>query len=251
MTLQGLQGAAAIDRALTLLLQIGRSECDRPLADYARELLLPLSTAHRLATALQKQDLLAKPARGMFVLGPAVQTLTQLSTSSARLARYSRLPLRHLAEAHGVTAHLGVWDGDMVHYLVKEPFQSTLLTREGGRLEGYCSAIGKVLLASLSEDARAAYIATGPFVALTGRTITDETVLGRCLQQASCRSYAVDEEEVAPGLNCVAVPVRGSDGQVVAAISASGLGLRLPPPPRLLADLRRNADLIAAVAPLL
>ena len=242
------ENTTAVDRALTLLLQIGRSDCDRPLADHARELLMPLSTAHRLAVALERQALLARPARGIFVLGASVQDLGAPCRPTARLAKYARQPLRRLGERHGATAHLGVWDGDMVHYLVKEPRQSPLLTCEGGRLEGYCSAIGKVLLANLPDEAHTAYMAAGPFVALTPRTITDDAALERCLDQVNRRGYAVDDEEVAPGLRCVAVPVQKTPGQVVAAISVSRPDIGTPPSPELIASLRRTAAVIADIA---
>jgi IclR family transcriptional regulator, acetate operon repressor len=35
------------------------------------------------------------------------------------------------------------------------------------------------------------------------------------------QGFAIDDEEVAPGLRCMAVPLRNADGQVLAAISVS------------------------------
>jgi IclR family pca regulon transcriptional regulator len=66
------------------------------------------------------------------------------------------------------------------------------------------------------------------------------------------QGYAVDDEEVDAGLRCLAVPVHGPDGTVLAAISASRSTARAPlmPEPELLALLSAAARQIEANASL-
>ena len=75
--------------------------------------------------------------------------------------------MEDLAKRTGLTVHLGVFEGDMVTYLVKAAGVTDVLTQEGMQLEAYCSGIGKVLLAFLPLDEREQYLAGGPFVRLT------------------------------------------------------------------------------------
>ena len=115
----------------------------------------------------------------------------------------------------------------MVTYLVKERGTAPdIWTRETNQLEGYSSAIGKVLLAYLSEAAQRAYLANGPFVPFTRKTTTDPAVLAVELQMVRERGYAVDEAEVDDNLYCLAVPVRRQGG-VEYAISVSSRSAEL------------------------
>ena len=219
-----ISGAKAIDRALRLLRSITEAEEDAPLSAHARRLSMPASTAHRLAEALAAHGLLHEVERGHYLPGLGLGDLASGVDPGRLLARAGRPVMRSLARAVGPTVHLGVMAGDMVTYVVKEPGASPLLTREGGQLEAYCSAIGKVILAGLSDQSREEYLRTAPFVALTDRTITTREALGACLEEARRSGYAVDEGEVLPDLHCIAVPIRRASGVIVGAISHSRLG---------------------------
>jgi DNA-binding IclR family transcriptional regulator len=121
--------------------------------------------------------------------------------------------------------HLGSFEGEMVTYRAKagDP-KNGLFTEVGGQLEAYCSGIGKVLLAHLPDEELAAYLANGPFYALTVNTITDAGALSAELKRVRAEGMAFDREEVEDGLNCVAVPLFVPDGSVPLALSASFRG---------------------------
>jgi hypothetical protein len=118
------------------------------------------------------------------------------------------------------------------------------------QLEAYCSGIGKVLLANLPDAERAAYLATGPFVALTARTICDAGELGRVLETVRAQGFATDLGEVVEDLACVAVPLRRPGGEAIAAISITRLTARAAPrvDPADLAALRAAAVEIETLA---
>jgi DNA-binding IclR family transcriptional regulator len=145
---------------------------------------------------------------------------------------------------------LGTLEGDMVTYRIKTgEGAGDLFTRVGMQLEAYCSGIGKVLLAWLPAGEREAYLATGPFPPLTARTITEPDALRRELAQVREQGYAMDDGEIAEGLQCIAVPVRSSDGRVLAALSASRGRAQVTanPPEAILADIRSAAAEVEAV----
>ena len=210
---------------------------------------LSSSTAHRILMSLAAQGLIIPAARGSYVVGPALIRLAGAMTPRELLVAVARPRLSRLARACRAHAHLGVFETDMVTYLVRTAFgRRKLFSVEGTQLEAYCSALGKVLLAGLPEQQRERYLAAGPFVPLTANTITDAAALRDELARVRQCGFAMDNEEILPGLTCLAVPVRDEGGRVHAAISISATA-GAPPFGALadrLAGLRQVADEIAA-----
>ncbi len=220
---KGRRGSAAIERAIDLMAAVVRDDGATRLSDLAKGLGLPLPTAYRMVAAFERKGLLARGERGRYGAGLGLAELVPHIDAMTTLARASRPALRRLARGMGLTAHLGVLEADMVTYLVKEVGGSvSIFTREAMQLEAYCSGIGKVLLAHLQHAAREAYLAGGPFVPLTATTLTEPKALRAELNLVRARGYAIDREEIAEDLCCLAVPVRNMAGDVVAALSVSG-----------------------------
>ena len=86
----------------------------------------------------------------------------------------------------------------------------------------HCSAVGKVLLAGRPALEREELLAGLDLVAHTSQTITNLADLRRELARIDEQGFAVDDQEMEEGLRCIAVPIRGDDRQVVAALSISG-----------------------------
>jgi IclR family acetate operon transcriptional repressor len=80
------------------------------------------------------------------------------------------------------------------------------------------------------------------FTRYTDHTITDPTVLDRALRPIPGQGYAVDDEEFALGLRCVAAAICDEYGEPVAAISCSG------PTARVTADRVAPLGLLVAAA---
>ncbi len=237
-------GTLASDRAIDLLISLARDGARSSLGIHAATLNLPISTAHRMVAMLVRRGLLAPVGRGRYLAGLELSNMAIYADRHMILAAVSRPLLKRLARDTGATAHLGIWDGDMVTYLVKESATgSHIFTREGGQLEGYCSAIGKLLLAYLSPDRLDDYLASDPFVALTVHTLTKPSQISSAVVDAAKKGFAVDRQEIALGLFCIAVPVCRANGEVVAAISLSGLPETVSTngPPE---QLRRCAEII-------
>lgn len=231
----------AIDRAAALLLAVMEANGSTVFASQLKTLGIPLSTGYRIANVLAHHGLLARTRKGHYGPGYRLAAAAGSLDKKVVLGEIARQPIRRLARKLRATVHLGIFEDDMVTYIVKESSKAELFTREGGQLEAYCSGVGKVLLAHLDQDAIERYLAAAPFIALTSRTVTSPDVLRRQLGSIRKRGFATDNEEVANNLVCVAVPVRAPTGEVVSAVSLSGsihsLG-RLEPPPELIACAR-------------
>lgn len=219
---KGTPQLASLKRTLAMLEAViadgGRSN----VAELARQIGMPPATAHRQVTTLVAEDYLAPAGGGRHVAGARLLGLLHRLDEKQIIANVAAPLLDKLASRVRSVVQLGTLENDMVTYRIKTGRGAqALFTKIGMQLEAYCSGIGKVLLANLPEDRREAYLAGAPFVALTERTIVDPGRLREELDAVRDRGFAIDDEEVAPGLRCMAVPLRRSDGTVLAAVSVS------------------------------
>lgn len=188
---------------------------------------LPMTTSHRIVQTLVERGFIMRTAKGHYRLGNAVLALSQGISHHGLLSAAARQPVKELSRKVRAHVHVGAMNDDMVTYLVKQTYgKKRLHSAEGAELEAYCSALGKVLLAALPMDALDTYLAGSAFVALTTNTIINADQLRAEIQNTRTRGWSLDREEFAIGLNCMAVPVRDHNGEVVAALSLSILSAR-------------------------
>jgi DNA-binding IclR family transcriptional regulator len=190
---------------------------------------LPRASGHRLVQTLEEIGAVVRGANGRYRLGMLVVTLSQ-TVSVGELLRQAAEPiLGDVAVRLDCTAHLGILENCMVTYLCKVNGSSNFVvhTQVAAQNEAYCCGLGKILLASLTPAVLDGYLLDGDFVPLTANTITDRAVLRQAVRDAARQGYALDDEEAAYGMRCVAVPVKDGDGATIAAISASDYADRL------------------------
>jgi IclR family transcriptional regulator, acetate operon repressor len=218
------------------------------LATVAERTGISFSAVHRLAQLLIERGYLIAARRGAYCLGPSALALGTAISPHKMLETVGRPILDALAREISAPVHLGIFEDDMVTYLVKSRHgRMDLFSIEGMQLEAYCSAIGKVLLAHQPQEQIDRYLGRGELVALTPNTFTDPEDLRRELALIRARGWALDNEEILPGLRCLARPVTDAKGAVLAALSISfgPAGVEGEIPPGLLARL---SDAAAAIA---
>lgn len=242
---------SVLDKSFSVLEAILEDAGQSSVAAIARQIDLPVATVHRHVSALVRQGLLAPLSYGRHFAGPRLRSLAPLLQETNVLTIVANEVLKDVADQTRCVVHLGTLDQSMVTYRVKVGRGSAkLFTRVGYQLEAYCSAIGKVLLATLPPEDLENYLAGGPFVALTKSTVTEPDVIRAELGRVARQGFAVDAGEIADGLRCVAVPVFNGAGKVVAAISAS----KYVPPEKehedqlLVAQLHAGAEVITRKA---
>lgn len=217
---RGTPQIAALKRSFALLDAVVASQAG--LAEIAAGLGIPLSTAYRQIATLVAEGYLLRLANGRHVAGPRLLRLLGSVDDKQIVASAAAPALARLAAQTGAIVQLGTLENDMVTYRIKVgQGAGRLFTKVGMQMEAYCTAIGKVLLAELGQSELEAYLANGPFVALTGRTIVDPERLREELAKVRRQGHAVDDAEATDDLYCLAVPVRSASGQVRAAVSLS------------------------------
>ncbi|MFA5963358.1 MAG: IclR family transcriptional regulator [Sphingomonas sp.] len=219
------------------------------IAAVARSIAMPVATAHRQVATLIAEGYLVVGPRGRHMAGPRLFGLLHRLDEKQIIVGCAAPLLHRLAVDLGTVAQLGTFENEMVTYRIKTgEGAGALFTRVGMQLEAYCSGIGKVLLAYLPEMQRRAYLATGPFPALTDRTITDPGALVSELRLVAQRGFAVDDGEIAEGLFCLAVPISAPDGRVLAAVSVSQATAKMRPVEEILPVLCETARAIEMTA---
>jgi IclR family transcriptional regulator, pca regulon regulatory protein len=184
---------------------------------------LPKATTYRFLQTLVDQNYLHYfPNSGVFRLGPRAISLGFAALNDFEIADLARPYLEEISKRINQNVNLGILDGVDVVYLVRIKVRSILginLT-VGSRLSVYNSAIGKVLLSSLSQNRLQALldeISLDPEILRKigpgGKNFKKQLALIRN------QGYAMTDGEVIRGLASVAVPIYGADGVAEAAVN--------------------------------
>lgn len=209
----------SVRRALSLLDAVGAADRPLPAKILARRAGLAQPTAYHLLRTLVHEGYLSKIEGQGYVVGDRVAALAGRSGSAAARAVRCRPVLRELHDKLNAAAYLAVLvDGEItVIDIVDSPDAPRTDLWVGFHDAAHATALGKAVLSTLDERARAAYLADHDLPDLTPRTITDRRVLLRQLQ--AVRGYALDREEYALGTACVATPVPSRSFLAAVAVS--------------------------------
>jgi DNA-binding IclR family transcriptional regulator len=234
----------SVRRAL-LALELISEHGELGVTELGRKLGVHKATASRLIATLAERGFVERdPLTEKFRLGYGLISLAGAAVGGNDLVRAARPILDELAERTTETVNLGVLTGDSVVYVDQITGTRAIVSVSwvGRRTPLHCTSNGKVILAFATEVERERLLRS-PFTKLTPRTITDVRKLRAQLEEIRVRGYAQTIEELEEGLNAVSAPVRGMNGELVAALSVSGPAFRMRP-----VDLPRMGKLTAEAA---
>jgi len=218
----------SIERAFAVLSALA----DGPIGvtEVAERVALPKSTAARMLASLTREGVVEQvPGDTRYRLGGRIVSLAAGVLPARSLVAIARPILVELASSAGEAAGLSVPDGASAHYIdqVETTHQVQIRDWTGSRLPLHAVSSGQVFLAHMSSVAVERYLAM-PRVAFTARTITDSAALRERLRTVQLEGRAWAREEFSEGLNSVAAPVAGEDGEIVAAVHLHGPSYRFP-----------------------
>ncbi len=186
-------------------------------------------TVYRVLTTLQSHGFveIEEPGQLWHVGGGAFRVGSEFLRRTKVVER-ARQPMDRLMRATGETSNLGVEHRDRVLFLSQvETHEAIRAFFPPGTLGAmHTSGIGKALLAWYPQ-ARIRQIAARGLEALTSRSLANEADLLADLAATRERGYAVDDQERAEGMRCVAAPIFNAYGEPVAGLSVSGPAFRM------------------------
>lgn len=223
----------SVTRALAILSCFSEEQPELRVIDFSRKLNLTQSNVSRLLTTMVSLGYVEKDEfSGFYRLGHHIITLGGIALNHSEIRKLALPELHDLERRLGLGANLAVRKSEHMFYLAhvdshKSPRMYTMVGRSNPL---YNTGIGKVLLAHLPPDEAEAMLDRIELAAYTDKTITERGRLAQELDTVRNRGYAVELEELALGRACIAAPLRGRSGAVVAGISLSGplSDIRLP-----------------------
>lgn len=218
------KGAASrtLVRGLEILHAVSCGHCE--LADLAATLGLTRTTVHRLASTLIEHRLLVFAPRAGYALGPKLLELGFIASRQMSLTKVARPHLENLSDQTSDTVHLGVLDRGKVFYLDKIPGSRRVVvsSRVGDRQPLRSTGLGKALLLDESDIRLREIFRIEKREGLPYPLYAGEWLRRMALYRTV--GVAFDLEENPDRVRCVAAPIRGVDGKIVAAISLSSAG---------------------------
>jgi len=217
-------GVRSVERAISILDLLAQGGW-RTGADVARELHVHRSTALRLLGTLERHALVERDQRtARYRLGRRLPQLASVVTGEFDLRYVARPVCEQLAAVAGETATLDVLAGDVIVPIEQATASTSVVSVNwlGRRTPVH----GKVILAFGPAPVRERLLGT-QLEQVTPHTITARAELESQLDAARTAGVAHTYEELEVGLDAIAAPVFGADGDVVAALDVSGPSHRL------------------------
>jgi IclR family pca regulon transcriptional regulator len=158
-----------------------------------------------------------------FRLTPRVLELGRAYLSNLTLPEVALPHLRDLVAGVRESSTVAVLDRGQIVYIahVRADRVLSVLITVGGRDPAEATALGRMLLASQSDEWLDRYLVQVRLVPHTSRTIVDPARLRGELARVRRQGFALVDQELEEGLRAVAVPIHDGEGRVVAAVNVA------------------------------
>lgn len=220
----------SLSRALSVLNMLARHTQGLTLSELAGKVVLPTSTAHRLLTTLQNERYVRfANDRNLWFVGVQAFEVGSAFVRSRDLVGIARPFMRRLMEESGETVNIAVHDAGEVVFLDQVESRNIMraIAGPGGRVPVHCSGVGKAFLAMLPENEADAILARRGLTRETAKTRVNMKEFKQELKNIRTRGFAIDDEEFAIGLRCVASVIYDEHGNPIAGVSISGPAARI------------------------
>lgn len=214
---------------------------------------LPKATLYRLMQTLTNQRMLTYDHDAQtYALGLRLVRLAHEAWRQSALAPVARPFIDALAEEVGETVHLAQMDAGQVIYVDKRNAASPVeMFSQAGKIgPGFCTGVGKAIMAFLDPVAQADAVRRQAFTRHTPTTLTSAEALEAELAEIASTGIAFDREEHEPGIICIAAPILNDRGRAIGALSVTSTTQRhaLSELDRFRPAIQNTAGQIAAAA---
>lgn len=214
----------SLDRAMVVFEFLSEAQ-GKSLSTLASDLKESPATVYRILVTLEGRGLVEfDQIDQVWHVGPRAFVIGSRFLKRTSLVERARPIMRHLMDATGETANLGIEQNGHVLFVSQvETHASIRAFFPPGTLSRlHASGIGKALLAHMDAARIDTHLSVAPLEQFTEFTLTDRDTLMDDLAITRVRGYAIDGEERNIGMRCIAAPVFDVHGEAVAGISVSG-----------------------------
>jgi IclR family KDG regulon transcriptional repressor len=239
-------GVQSLGRAFSILEEVARHREGIGLADLSKLVGLHNSTTFHLAKTMvslgyMRQERDSKRYR----VGRPLFALAASALDEIEMVNLATPVLEDLSRETGESGHFAVRMGDSVVVIARTsgPGAFQLTDRVGVVRPAHCTALGKIILASLRPDQLKRFLERVELKPSTPKSITEPSVLLREIADVRRSAIAIDDGEFNAEVRCIAVPVYNFTGDVIGALGISGPIWRMSDP-----VLKSRAKLVQAAA---
>ncbi|PRB84692.1 IclR family transcriptional regulator C-terminal domain-containing protein [Pseudomonas sp. MYb185] len=191
------------------------------IAQISHRTEIPRASVRRCLHTLIKLGYATTDGR-TFSLLPKVLTLGHAYLSSTPLAVTAQPILDRLSDQLNEACSMATLEGDEILYVARSSIPLRLISIDlsvGSRLPAYCTSMGQILLAALDDAALEDYLEHTTLQIKTSRTLHTPQAIREVVAQIRQRGWVISDQELEMGLRSLAVPLRDSAGQVLAALN--------------------------------
>ncbi len=239
----------ALDRVFSILHCFSLRTPELSLGEICQAAGLPKPTAFRLLSVLETERFVERTSAGKYQVGIKAFELGSIFLEHLSVEHIARPVMERLTERYNMASNLAILDnGQVVYVAATDPIGPMRYSPiVGYRHYVHCSALGKALIAQLPDKEIHAILKARGMPALSPHTITEPKRLLAELQIVRQQGFAMDNQEGAVGVCCLAVPIHNHLGQVAAALSISGISqyFDADSTPRMARQLREGATEIS------
>ena len=219
----------AIARGLDVIRAFGPGQPVMPLTAVANASRLPRPTARRILKTLEELGYVRQVGGG-YELTPRVLDLGMSYVLSRGLWEVARPHMEALVARTRESSSIAQLDGSDIVYVarVAVPKIVTLAVTIGTRFPALQTSLGKVLLAALPPAEVDQVLAEPSRSGIVPRWQPDAGERAAVLREVRARGWALTDEQLAPGIRSVAVPLRDGDGRVIAALNVNSHAAETP-----------------------
>lgn len=208
---------------MSILEAFDQSHTKLGITEISKRTNLSKSTVFRLIHTLRALGFIIPSAEpNKYALGPKVLNLGYAVLSSLELREVAYPYLLELSQQVKETVNLAVLDQWQLVYVERIKTQQIVNINlyVGSRLELYNTSMGRILAAFQSEEWLSEYMRYLEKIAGAESYLMDDAKkMRKILEEVRLRDFAINNEDLAPGLRSVAVPVRNREGKVVGAVN--------------------------------
>ena len=218
-------GVQSLGRAFAILEEVARHREGIGLADLSKLVGLHNSTTFHLAKTMVSLGYIRQEKDSKrYRIGRPLFALAASALDEIEMVNVAKPVLEDLSRDTGESSHFSVRMGDAVVVIARTggPGAFQLADRVGVVRPAHCTALGKVMLASLTDDQLNRFLQRVELKPSTEKSITEIPALLREIAEVRRTGVAYDDGEFNLEVRCIAVPVKDFTGQIIGALGISG-----------------------------
>jgi DNA-binding IclR family transcriptional regulator len=215
----------SLGRAFAILEEVARHREGIGLADLSKLVGLHNSTAFHLTKSLVSLGYIRQEKDSKrYRIGLPLFALAANALDEIEMVNIATPLLEELSRETGESSHFAIRMGDSIVVIARTsgPGAFQLTDRVGVVRPAHCTALGKVILASLRDDQLKRFLERVELKPSTKKSITEVPALTREVAEVRRTGIAFDHGEFNLEVRCIAVPAKDFTGQFVGAIGISG-----------------------------